>query len=103
MGGRGGVVSRDHVKKSATSTLPVPLNSRVCSVSNQVTQAMTNMQQSGEGDLATVVEQALDGAGEFPDLAPFGIDSEFVPGSSPYDFLATGIVSHCYAVLSKDG
>ena len=60
----------------------------------QVTQAMCNVQQSGEGDLATEMESALDGNSDFPDICGDAEGEAKQSGSSPYDFLALGIVSY---------
>ena len=81
------------------------LKAMMKTVSSQASQAMWNMQQSGEGDLAADMDAALDGDGEFPDICGKAVEgeSEQRSGSSPYDFLAVGIVSYCCAMLSKDG
>ena len=72
-------------------------------VGSQVTEAMKNMTQSGMGDLAEDMKGALDGEGAFPDIDADEGEAERTASSSPYDFLAVGIVSHFYVMLAKDG
>jgi len=92
-----------------TDACALKLKAMMKSLSSQVTQAMRNMQQSGEGDLATDIESALDGAGDFPDIHGGAAEgdsaeegAEHVSGSSPYDFLPVGIASYFYTVLSRE-